>query len=124
MSVQDSIRFIDYPKYLTYINYNIDNSSVSFFEFEQKGLINNSFFQYSPQFQKSKNKLFYTVRKGKRLFDDEDISSYSMVQNKVLFNNVFSYLNTDNNEGTPSISEDGSLMVYTSCEMNFKKKFM
>ncbi len=121
MSVKDSIRFIDYPKYLSYINYNIDNSSVSFFEFEQKGLINNSFFQYSPQFQKSKNKLYYTVRKGKRLFDDEDISSYSMVQNKILFNNVFSYLNTDNNEGTPSISEDGSLMVYTSCEMNFKK---
>ena len=121
LSVKDTLKYINYSNYKQNINYNIENTTVSLVAYTKTKSLNRSFFQYSPQYNSLTNELFYTSRLGQNLFDDENIFSFSLPQNKFLDNNIFSYLNTDNNEGSPSISNDGNLMVFTSCQMNFKK---
>ena len=72
-------------------------------------------------FDENKNKLFFTVREGGNLFDDENIVTASLSHNNFTDFKPYINLNSDNNEGTPSFSDDGKFMVFTSCEMDFKK---
>jgi hypothetical protein len=58
------------------------------------------------------------------LFDDEDIfyiekDKYDSWKTP---NKVSSKINTQNNEGSISFSSNSKFMVYTSCELNLKKK--
>ena len=34
---------------------------------------------------------------------------------------IFKFLNTENNEGSVTFSDDGKVLIFTSCKMNFKK---
>ena len=80
--------------------------------------------QYSPAYNPEGNQIYFTARRGNKMFDDENIYSIPIGENG--FGNKVSSLkalNTDNNEGSITFSENGDFLIYTSCKMNFKKKF-
>ena len=121
LQVEDTLKYISYPKYLNHINYNLNKDLPDLISYDIKSAISDSYLQYSPQYDVISEELYYTRRKGNNLFDDEDISSFSVSDNRRLSNSRVSFLNTENNEGSPTISDNGKLLIYTSCEMNFKK---
>tara|TARA_B100001057_G_scaffold85312_1_gene81123 strand:- start:4141 stop:5889 length:1749 start_codon:yes stop_codon:yes gene_type:complete len=121
LQVEDTLKYISYPKYLNHINYNLYKDLPDLISYDYKSAISDSYLQYSPQYDVISEELYYTKRKGNNLFDDEDISSFSVIDNTILLNSSVSFLNTENNEGSPTISDNGRLLIYTSCEMNFKK---
>ena len=121
LQVEDTLKYISYPKYLNQINYNLNKDLQDLISYDYKSAVSDSYLQYSPQYDEISDELYYTIRKGNNLFDDEDISSFSVSDNRRLSNSKVSFLNTENNEGSPTISDNGKLLIYTSCEMNFKK---
>ena len=121
LKVEDTLKYISFPKYLNHINYNLNKDLPDLISYDYKSAVSDSYLQYSPQYDVISEELYYTRRKGNNLFDDEDISSFSVSDNKRLSNSSVSFLNTENNEGSPTISDNGKLLIYTSCEMNFKK---
>ena len=121
LQVEDTLKYISYPKYLNHINYNLNKDLQDLISYDYKSAVSDSYLQYSPQYDEISDELYYTIRKGNNLFDDEDISSFSVSDNRRLSNSRVSFLNTENNEGSPTISDNGKLLIYTSCEMNFKK---
>jgi len=121
LQVEDTLKYISYPKYLNHINYNLNKDLRDLISYDYKSAVSDSYLQYSPQYDEISDELYYTIRKGNNLFDDEDISSFSVSDNRRLSNSRVSFLNTENNEGSPTISDNGKLLIYTSCEMNFKK---
>ena len=121
LQVEDTLKYISYPKYLNHIKYNLNKDLPDLISYDYKSAVNDSYLQYSPQYDEISDELYYTLRKGNNLFDDEDISSFSVSDNRRLSNSKVSFLNTENNEGSPTISDNGKLLIYTSCEMNFKK---
>ena len=121
LKVEDTLKYISFPKYLNHINYNLNKDLRDLISYDYKSAVSDSYLQYSPQYDEISDELYYTIRKGNNLFDDEDISSFSVSDNRRLSNSRVSFLNTENNEGSPTISDNGKLLIYTSCEMNFKK---
>ena len=121
LQVIDTLKYISYPKYINQINYNLNNDLPDLISYDYKSAISDSYLQYSPQYNEISEELHYTRRKGNNLFDDEDISSFSVSDNRRLSNSSVSFLNTENNEGSPTVSDNGKLLIYTFCEMNFKK---
>tara|TARA_B100000989_G_scaffold170296_1_gene127525 strand:+ start:1448 stop:3247 length:1800 start_codon:yes stop_codon:yes gene_type:complete len=78
--------------------------------------------QYSPAYSTNGKQIYFTARRGNKMFDDENIYSIPIGENG--FGNKVSSLkalNTDNNEGSITFSENGYFLIYTSCKMNFKK---
>ena len=111
-------------KYLINIDYYLNHQfDSSLFYFKSKSNISYYTFQYSPFINSSLNRIYFTGREGINLFDDEDIfyvekDTYDSWKTP---NKLSSKINTQNNEGSISFSSNSKFMVYTSCELNFKK---
>ena len=118
--IDDTLKFISLSKYNSNIDYNLNNGDKELISFNTTSTINKWYYQYTPFFNQNTNTLFFTARDGGNLFDDENIITASFVNDDFLDFKKYNILNSDNNEGTPSFSNDGRLMVYTSCEMDFK----
>ena len=118
--IDDTLKFISLSKYNSNIDYNLNNGDKELISFNTTSTINKWYYQYTPFFNQNTNTLFFTARDGGDLFDDENIITASFVNDDFLDFKNYNILNSDNNEGTPSFSYDGRLMVYTSCEMDFK----
>ena len=119
-SIDDTLKFISLSKYRSNINYYINNSNNQLISYIKNDSIDSWYYQYSPYFDQNANKLFFTVREGGNLFDDENIVTASLSNNNFTDFKPYITLNSENNEGTPSFSDDGKFMVFTSCEMDFK----
>jgi len=119
-SIDDTLKFISLSKYRSNINYYINNTNNQLIYYIKNDSINRWYYQYSPYFDQNLNKLFFTVREGGNLFDDENIVTASLSDNNFTDFKPYITLNSENNEGTPSFSDDGKFMVFTSCEMDFK----
>ena len=119
-SIDDTLKFISLSKYRSDINYYINNTNNQLIYYIKNDSINRWYYQYSPYFDQNVNKLFFTVREGGNLFDDENIVTASLSDNNFTDFKPYITLNSENNEGTPSFSDDGKFMVFTSCEMDFK----
>ena len=119
-SIDDTLKFISLSKYRSNINYYINNTNNQLISYVKNDSINRWYYQYSPYFDQNVNKLFFTVREGGNLFDDENIVTASLSDNNFTDFKPYITLNSENNEGTPSFSDDGKFMVFTSCEMDFK----
>lgn len=84
--------------------------------------IDNFPLQYSPSYNPSDENIFFTARSGYGMFDDENIYTLNIRENGFIGNiSIFKFLNTENNEGSVTFSDDGKLLIFTSCKMNFKK---
>ena len=118
--IDDTLKFISLSKYNSNIDYNLNNGDKELISFNTTSTINKWYYQYTPFFNQNTNTLFFTARDGGNLFDDENIITASFVNDDFLDFKKYNILNSENNEGTPSFSNDGRLMVYTSCEMDFK----
>ena len=103
-----------------YLNHQFDSS---LFYLESTSSISHYTFQYSPFINSFLNRIYFTGREGMNLFDDEDI--FYVEKDKYdswkIPNKLSSKINTQNNEGSISFSSNSKFMVYTSCELNFKK---
>ena len=119
-SIDDTLKFISLSKYRSNINYYINNTNNQLISYIKNDSIDSWYYQYSPYFDQNTNKLFFTVREGGNLFDDENIVTASLSDNNFTDFKPYITLNSENNEGTPSFSDDGKFMVFTSCEMDFK----
>lgn len=121
-SINDTLKFLDLNSYLQNLNYEISYNNKKPIEVIRKDTLSTYVHQYSPFYDKFNQRLYYTSRKGIRLNDDEDIR-YTSVQDFTFDSNQISYekINTLDNEGTVSLSDDRKLLVFTSCEMNFKR---
>ena len=119
-SIDDTLKFISLSKYRNNINYYINNKNNQLIYYIKNDSIDRWYYQYSPHFDENVNKLFFTVREGGNLFDDENIVTASLSNNNFTDFKPYISLNSENNEGTPSFSDDGKFMVFTSCEMDFK----
>ena len=119
-SIDDTLKFISLSKYRSNINCYINNTNKQLIYYIKNDSINRWYYQYSPYFDQNVNKLFFTVREGGNLFDDENIVTASLSDNNFTDFKPYITLNSENNEGTPSFSDDGKFMVFTSCEMDFK----
>ena len=119
-SIDDTLKFISLSKFRSNINYYINKTNNELISFIKNDSIDRWYYQYSPHFDENTNKLFFTVREGGNLFDDENIVTAYLLNNNFTDFKPFLTLNSENNEGTPSFSDDGKFMVYTSCEMDFK----
>ena len=119
-SINDTLKFISLSKYRSNINYYINNINNQLISYIKSDSIDRWYYQYSPHFDESTNKLFFTVREGGNLFDDENIVTASLSNNNFTDFKPYITLNSENNEGTPTFSDDGKFMVFTSCEMDFK----
>ena len=84
--------------------------------------IDNFPLQYSPSYNPSDENIFFTARSGYSMFDDENIYTLNIGENGFIGNiSIFKFLNTENNEGSVTFSDDGKVLIFTSCKMNFKK---
>ncbi len=123
-SIFEKHKFSILPKYLSNIDYTISHQNdSSLFRISDQSTISSFAFQYSPHLNSSLNKLYFTARKGAGLLDDENIFYVEKVKSSIwgtpqmLKGNI----NSQNNEGSISLTSDSKFMVYTSCELNFKK---
>ena len=119
-SIGDTLKFISLSKFRNNIYYYIKNINNQLISFIKNDSIDRWYYQYSPHFDENTNKLFFTVREDGNLFDDENIVTASLSNNNFTDFKPYITLNSENNEGTPSFSDDGKFMVFTSCEMDFK----
>ena len=118
-SVENFNDYGELKKRISFIsNYN-ENLVLSF---EKIDSLDYFTFQYSPAYNTEGNQIYFTARRGNKMFDDENIYSIPIGENG--FGNKVSSLkalNTDNNEGSITFSDSGDFLIYTSCKMNFKK---
>ncbi|MEC7877890.1 MAG: OmpA family protein [Bacteroidota bacterium] len=120
--ISDSLKFVGDYKLLNSLKFSLNYKNTNHLEISRKDTLKNFVHQYSPYYEIKSQNLFYTVREGDRLFDDENlfytpITNYSFGSSY----NPLTKLNTQNNEGTLSYSSNSNFVVFTSCEMNFKK---
>ena len=123
-SIDEKKNFSTIEKYLRNINYTLTHrNDSSLFKISDKSFISSFVFQYSPHLNSSSDRLYFTARKGTALLDDENIF-YVDKENlsnwgppKILKGKI----NSANNEGSISLTSDSKFIVYTSCELNFKK---
>ena len=120
--ISDLLKFGGAYKLLNSLKFSVNYNSNNHLEISKKDTLKNFVHQYSPYYDIKSQNLFYTVREGDRLFDDENLF-YTPIAN-YSFGSSFNPLrkfNTQNNEGTLSYSSNSNFVVFTSCEMNFKK---
>ena len=120
--ISDSLKFGGDYKLLNSLKFSLNYKNTNHLEISRKDTLKNFVHQYSPYYDIKSQNLFYTVRKGDRLFDDENLF-YTPITNYSFGSsfNPLTKLNTQNNEGTLSYSSNSNFVVFTSCEMNFKK---
>ena len=123
-SIDDKKRFSRIEKYLSNINYTLSyQNDSSLFKISDKSSISSFAFQYSPHLNSSLDRLYFTARQGTALLDDENIfyvdmdNSSNWASPKILKGKI----NSANNEGSISFTSDSKFIVYSSCELNFKK---
>lgn len=119
--ISDTLKFIDYSRIKNNINFNLYSNIKPVIDFSVEDTLNNFFYQYSPFYDKKSSTIYFTVRKGDRLFDDENIFTVRYKDRKTSGILPFEFLNSENNEGTISLSESGDYLVFTYCVMDFKK---
>ena len=119
--ISDTLKFIDYSKIKNNIEFNLYSDVKSIIDFSVEDTLNNFFYQYSPFYDQKSSTIYLTVRKGDGLFDDENIYSIKYGNREASVIVPFEFLNTENNEGTISISQSGDYLVFTYCVMDFKK---
>ena len=114
--------FIDYGELKKRISFISNYNENLVLDFEKIDSIDYFTFQYSPAFSTDGKQIYFTARRGNKMFDDENIYSIPIGVNGFV-NKVSSLkvLNTGNNEGSITFSENGYFLIYTSCKMNFKK---
>ena len=76
-SVSDTLKFMSLKKYKNNILYNIQNSDIQEIVYDKYSSINKWLYQYSPSFDKKSKTLYFTIREGGNLFDDENIIASS-----------------------------------------------
>ena len=120
--ISDLLKFGGAYKLLNSLKFSVNYNSNNHLEISKKDTLKNFVHQYSPYYDIKSQNLFYTVREGDRLFDDENLF-YTPITNYSFGSsfNPLTKLNTQNNEGTLSYSSNSNFVVFTSCEMNFKK---
>jgi len=120
--ISDSLKFVGDYKLLNSLKFSLNYKNTNHLEISRKDTLKNFVHQYSPYYEIKSHNLFYTVREGDRLFDDENLF-YTPITNYSFGSsfNPLTKLNTQNNEGTLSYSSNSNFVVFTSCEMNFKK---
>lgn len=120
--ISDSLKFVGDYKLLNSLKFSLNYKNTNHLEISRKDTLKNFVHQYSPYYDIKSQNLFYTVREGDRLFDDENLF-YTPITNYSFGSsfNPLTKLNTQNNEGTLSYSSNSNFVVFTSCEMNFKK---
>ena len=120
--ISDSLKFVGDYKLLNSLKFSLNYKNTNHLEISRKDTLKNFVHQYSPYYEIKSQNLFYTVREGDRLFDDENLF-YTPITNYSFGSsfNPLTKLNTQNNEGTLSYSSNSNFVVFTSCEMNFKK---
>ena len=120
--ISDLLKFGGAYKLLNSLKFSVNYNSNNHLEISKKDTLKNFVHQYSPYYDIKSQNLFYTVREGDRLFDDENLF-YTPIANYSFGSsfNPLRKLNTQNNEGTLSYSSNSNFVVFTSCEMNFKK---
>ena len=119
--IEDTLKFIDYSRIKNNVEFNLNSNIKSVIDFSVEDTLKNFFYQYSPFYDKKSSKIYFTVRKGDRLFDDENIFTVRYKDRKTFGAMPFEFLNTENNEGTVSLSGSGDYLVFTYCVMDFKK---
>jgi len=119
--ISDTLKFIDYSRIKNNINYNFSSEINPVIEFSVEDTLKDFFYQYSPFYDQKSSTIYFTVRQGDRLFDDENIFTIKYKDRKVSGPLPFEFLNSQNNEGTISLSESGEYLVFTYCVMDFKK---
>ena len=121
-NINDTLKFLNLNSYLQNLSYKINYNNKKHIEVIRKDTLSTYIHQYSPFYDKLNKRLYYTSRRGIRLYDDENIK-YTSVHDYTFDSLQISYskINTSNNEGTVSLSDDGKVLVFTSCEMNFKR---
>ncbi|MFC2125979.1 hypothetical protein ACFLU5_14340, partial [Bacteroidota bacterium] len=81
-------------------------------------VINSGPLQYFPVLTVDEQQLFFTRRSGQSISYDEDI--YRSVKNEegywTIPESISPNINTPHNEGTCSISADGRVLIFTSCD--------
>ncbi|HHP7241470.1 MAG TPA: OmpA family protein [Cyclobacteriaceae bacterium] len=80
--------------------------------------INGFQYQYFPVLTVDKKFMFITVRKGSGFFSDEDIYVAKKGDDGYWYKpfEISPIINTKQNEGTCSISADGRILIFTSCQ--------
>ena len=119
--ISDTLKFIDYSKIKSNINFNLYSNIKPVIDFSVEDTLNNFFYQYSPFYDEKSSTIYFTARKGDRLFDDENIFTVRYKDRKTSGALPFEFLNSENNEGTISLSQSGDYLVFTYCVMDFKK---
>ena len=78
--------------------------------------------QYFPYFDQVNNMLYFTARKGKSLFDDENLYFIERLSNQTWGNvqSISKIINSDNNEGSISFSSDRKMVIFSFCTSDFK----
>ena len=82
-------------------------------DFSVEDTLNNFFYQYSPFYDEKSSTIYFTARKGDRLFDDENIFTVRYKDRKTSGALPFEFLNSENNEGTISLSQSGDYLVFS-----------
>lgn len=77
--------------------------------------VNQFYSQYFPQYNKSRNEIYFTVRQNKG--DHEDLYVSNLLQGSALQASAIESINTKFlNEGTCTFSEDGNTMIFSACD--------
>ena len=78
--------------------------------------------QYFPYFDQKNKILYFTARKGRSLFDDEDLYFIEKDNDKAWgrVQPVTSIINSENNEGSITFSFDKNLVVFSFCTSNYR----
>ena len=115
----DTLKFSDYTILKKNIKFNLMSEENNLYEISITDTINNFVNQYSPFYSENDSILYFTVRKGNRLFDDENIF-YSKVESFSINSDPmpFNILNSVNNEGSVSFSHIKMLANRSMMSMN------
>ena len=109
--------------YLDNINFSIDKLSDSLSinpkSFEKANIFS---LQYFPYYDQLHNILYFTARKGKSLFDDENLYFIERLSNQTWTNvqSISEIINSENNEGSISFSSDRKMVIFSFCTSDFK----
>lgn len=120
--IKTAENFNDYGELKKRISFILNYNENLVLDFEKIDSIDYFPLQYSPAYNTEGNQIYFTARRGNKMFDDENIYSIPIGENG--FGNKVSSLkafNTDNNEGSITFSDSRDFLIYTSCKMNFKK---
>lgn len=119
---EDSFLFKS-SKYLKNINFSLNRISDSLLispkPFEKVNIFS---LQYFPYYDQKNNILYFTARKGKSLFDDENLYFIDNIANKSFgsIRSISKTINSENNEGSITFSSNRKMLIFSFCTSDFK----